>query len=102
MPSILTDLPSLAQVLNALRRTGVLVFTKQLLHYLSVKYFNYTINRDGEEWWNADSTRVGAVARVLYEVYRHEKLSQVFIDIVKSGTNIDALSIQRACILAIS
>lgn len=102
VPNILSELSSLANVLSSLRRTGLLVFTKQLLHYLSVRYFNYTIVREGKQWWDADRARVGAVAHLLYDLYHHDKLSDIFVDIVKSGTNINALPMQRACILAIS
>lgn len=101
-PQLLNDLSLLAKVLSRLRRTSILNFTKHLFQYLSTKYFTYTISRDTSRWWDADRLRVGAVAGVLYNIYKEDKMPDVFVDIVKIGSGVDILSIQRACILATS
>ena len=102
LPQLLNDLSLLAKVLSRLRRTSILIFTKHLFQYLSTKYFNYTISRDTPRWWDADRSRVGAVASVLDNIYKEDNMSDVFVDVVKSGSGVDALSIQRACILTVS
>lgn len=101
-PNVLNDLSHLAKVLSRLRRTALLIFTKQLFQYLSIKYFNYTTSRDSVRWWDADCSRVGAVAGVLYDIYKDDKLPDVFVELVKSGSGVDSLPVQRACILAVS
>jgi hypothetical protein len=102
LPQLLNDLSHLAKVLRPLRRTSVFIFTKHLFQYFSTMYFNYTISRDTPRWWDADRSRVGAVAGVLYEIYKEDKLADVFVDVVRSGSGVDTLPIQRACILTLS
>lgn len=101
-PQLLNDLSLLAKVLSRLRRTSIFNFTKYLFQYLSTKYFNYTISRETPRWWDADRFRLGAVAGVLYNIYKEDKMPDVFVDVVKIGSGVDILSIQRACILATS
>ena len=100
-PHLLQNLPVLASELARLRKTSLLVFTKHLLQYLSSTYLNYTISRDTARWWDADRSRVGAVAGVLSQLYNQDKLSEILVDIAQAG-GIDTLPIQRACTLAIS
>jgi len=77
------------------------VFTKHLLQYLSSTYLNYTISRDGARWWDADRSRVGAVAGVLSQLYNQDKLLDILVDVVQAG-GIDTLPIQRACSISVS
>lgn len=102
LPHIFDSLPLLAITLNRLRRTSLLIFTKQLFQYLSTKYFNYTISRDDVRWWDADRTRVGAVAGILYDLYKLDKLPEILIDVVRTGNGLDSLPIQRACSLVVA
>jgi len=98
---MLHAIPVLAIALVRLRKTSLLVFTKRLLQYLSSTYLNYTISRDGARWWDADRSRVGAVAGVLSQLYNQDKLLDILVDVVQAG-GIDTLPIQRACTLAVS
>lgn len=100
-PNMLHAIPVLAIALVRLRKTSLLVFTKHLLQYLSSTYLNYTISRDGARWWDADRSRVGAVAGVLSQLYNQDKLLDILVDVVQAG-GIDTLPIQRACTLAVS
>src|SRR5277367_2432006 len=100
-PQMLHQLPVLTNVLVPLRKTSLLVFTKHLLHYLSSTYLDYTISRDGARWWDADRTRVGAVAGVLSQLYSQDKLSGILVEVIQVG-GIDALPIQRASTLMVS
>lgn len=100
-PQMLDALLVLPKALMRLRKTSMLVFTKNLLQYLSSTYLDYTISRDGARWWDADRTRVGAVAGVLSQVYDHGKLSGILVEVIQGG-GVDTLPIQRACTLAVS
>jgi len=102
LPHLLNDLSLLARTLERLRPSSIVIFTKQLFRYLSTKYLNYTISRDTPRWWDADRARVGAVAGILYDLYKENKPTAVFVSIVKSGSGLHTLSIQRACILSMS
>lgn len=97
----LKQLPLLATVLSRLRRTSLLLFTKQLLQCLSTKYLIYSIRQEGQRWWDADRSRVGAVARILYDLYSHDKLSEFLVDTIKSA-NLNSLPLQRGVTLTIS
>ena len=44
---------------------------------------------------------MGAVAGVLYEIFKHEANSNVLSSIVNGGVGIDSLSIQWACVVAV-
>lgn len=101
-PQVIDFLALLAKSIQQLPRTRLLIFTKHLLQYFSVRYFNYAISQKGERWWDADRSRVGAVAGVLYEIYQSHKMMDLLVGVAKTGTNLENLSIQRACILAIS
>src|SRR5436305_8281293 len=102
LPQLLNHLSLLSKTLSRLRRTPVFIFTKQLLHYLSTMYFDYTTSRDKSQWWNADRSRVGAVAGLLYNIYKEDKLSDIFIDVIKNGSGFESIQMQRACVLAVS
>jgi telomere length regulation protein len=102
MPQVLDKLMLLAEVLPKLRRTINLLFAKQLLVYLSNQYFNYSISREGPRWWDADCSRVGAVATILHDLYQQSKLSDILVEIMKSAASLITLQIQRASTLAIS
>ena len=92
----------MVKVLERLRKASLLVFTKHLLQYLSSTYLNYTIAREGlARWWEADRSRVGAVAGILAQLYSHDKLSGILVDVIETG-GMDTLPIQRATTLALS
>jgi hypothetical protein len=102
LPRLLNNLSLLAKVLGRLRRTSMIIFTKHLFQCLSTKYFNYTISRDSPRWWDADRSRVGAVANILENIYKEDNISDAFVEVVKNGSSVDSLSIQRACILTVT
>ena len=101
-PYCINDLSKLSTILLPLRRTTLLNFSKHFLQYLSTNYLNYTVSQDAVRWWDADRSRVGAVAGVLHAVYDAEKLADIFVDVVKNGVWIDTLPLQRACVLSIA
>jgi hypothetical protein len=69
------------------------------LQHFSTKYFDYTISREGPRWWDSDRSRVGAVAGLLTEIFLR-KNTDILIEVIKN--RVDSLSLQRACITAIS
>ena len=102
MPQMLSCLNLFRDVLITLHTSTQRSVTKHLLQYLSEKYLNYSISREGSQWWESDKTRVGAVAIALHEIYNQDALSQILVDNIKNISGLDKLSMQRACILTVS
>src|SRR5271156_1023603 len=102
MPQMLSCLNLFRDVLITLHTSTQRSVTKHLLQYLSEKYLNYSISREGSQWWESDKTRVGAVAEALREIYHQDALSQILVDNIKNISGLDKLSRQRACILTVS
>jgi hypothetical protein len=98
-PRITGHLLEFAQVITSLRRTAGIILAKSLLQYFSATYFDYTISREGPRWWDSDRSRIGAVANLLTTIFPH-KTTDILIQVIKNG--IETLSLQRACITAIS
>jgi len=101
-PRVIHHLAEFATVITHLRRTSAIILTKSVLQHLSSTYFDYTTSREGARWWDSDRTRIGAVAGVLYDIFNTDKNAQILLGVVKGGTGVDSLSIQRSCVLAIS
>jgi len=83
--------------------TRLLLFIRQLLQYLSITYFDYTISREGPQWWEADTSRVGAAISLLMAMFPSSqvevgKTQRIYGQIVENGTGLENLSIQRACV----
>lgn len=98
-PRITEHLFEFAQVITSLRRTAGIILAKALLQHFSATYFDYTISREGPRWWDSDRSRIGAVAGLLTEIFPR-KNTDILIEVIKTG--LDSLSLQRACITAIS
>jgi hypothetical protein len=98
---MIDSLEDMASVLNRFRRTTSILFAKQLLQYLSKTYLNFTISQEGYRWWDADRSRVGAVANIIYTLYKLDHQPDLLVNVIKAGS-ITSLPIQRACTLAVS
>jgi len=101
LPQILTRLLLLGETLQSLRRTSNLLFAKQLLSYMEVKYLSYNTSRDGPRWWDADRSRVGAVAGILHELYAQRRLTEILLEAIKNNASIQNLAVQRSTVLAL-
>ena len=102
VPEVFGNIPLMTQVMLDLPRTSLLVFIKHLLQYLSLQYLSYATSQLSNRWWDADRSRVGAAASLLYELHQDQKLATAFVDLVKRGTGVDSCPIQRVCVLTIS
>jgi len=102
MSQMLSCLDIFSNVLITLHKSTQRSITKYLIQYLSEKYLNYSISRDGSHWWESDRSRVGAIAKALHEIYSHDAVSQILVDNIKNISGLEKLSMQRACVLAVS